>query len=150
MICNRCGKDLPDNTNFCDECGNDMRYVQGNPQDFTRSSDQSNDQGYYDQYSSNGYNQGYNHGYNQFGMPPYQDVSTRSKVAAGVLGILLGAFGVHNFYLGFYGKAVAQLLITVLSCGILGVVSGVWGLIEGIMILTGSMNTDADGKFLAN
>lgn len=146
MICNRCGKDLPDNVNFCDECGNDMRYVQGNPQDYTRSSDQSYEQGYYNQYRSNGYNQGYN----QFNMPPYQNISTRSRTAAGVLGILLGAFGVHNFYLGFYGRAVAQLLITVLSCGMLCIVSVVWGLIEGIMILTGSINTDADGKFLAN
>jgi TM2 domain-containing membrane protein YozV len=69
----------------------------------------------------------------------------KSKIAAGLLGILLGAFGVHNFYLGYTGKAVAQLLITVLSCGILSIVSGIWGLVEGIMILTGSINTDANG-----
>lgn len=40
----------------------------------------------------------------------------KSKIAAGLFGIFLGAFGVHNFYLGYTGKAVAQLLITVLSC----------------------------------
>ena len=70
----------------------------------------------------------------------------KSKMAAGLLGIFLGAFGIHNFYLGFNGKAVAQLLITILSCGILSVVSGIWGLIEGILILTGSMNVDAEGN----
>jgi len=70
----------------------------------------------------------------------------KSKIAAGILGILLGALGVHNFYLGFTGKAVAQLLITILSFGILSFISGLWGLIEGIMILTGSINKDAKGN----
>ena len=74
------------------------------------------------------------------------DPNAKSKIASGILGIFLGALGVHNFYLGYTNKAVAQLLITVLSCGILGIVSGVWGFIEGIMILTGSINTDANGN----
>ena len=74
----------------------------------------------------------------------------KSKMAAGLLGIFLGAFGVHNFYLGYNGKAIAQLLMTLLSCGILGVVSGIWGLVEGICILTGSINTDAEGNPLAD
>ena len=73
----------------------------------------------------------------------------KSKMAAGLLGIFLGAFGVHNFYLGYTGKAVAQLLITVLSCFMLSEVSAIWGLIEGIMILCGNINTDADGNPLA-
>lgn len=78
------------------------------------------------------------------------DPNAKSKLAAGLFGIFLGAFGVHNFYLGFTGKAVAQLLITVLSCGILSPVSAIWGLIEGIMILTGSINTDAEGNPLVD
>ena len=56
----------------------------------------------------------------------------------GILGILLGCFGVHNFYLGYTGKAVIQLLITLLSCFILSPISAIWGLIEGILILCGS------------
>ncbi len=74
----------------------------------------------------------------------------KSKIAAGLLGIFLGAFGVHNFYLGYTGKAVAQLLITVLSCGFLSFVSYIWGLIEGILILTGSINIDAEGNSLVD
>ena len=74
----------------------------------------------------------------------------KSKTAAGLLGIFLGAFGVHNFYLGYTGKAVAQLLITLLSCFVLSEVSAIWGLIEGIMILSGSINTDANGNQLAD
>ena len=70
----------------------------------------------------------------------------KSKLAAGLLGIFLGSFGIHNFYLGNTGKAVAQLLITLLSCGVGAAVSGIWGLVEGILILTGSINTDAKGN----
>lgn len=75
------------------------------------------------------------------------DPNTKSKLVAGLLGIFLGTFGVHNFYLGYNGKAVAQLLMTILSCGALAAVSAVWGLIEGILILAGStITTDATGR----
>ena len=60
----------------------------------------------------------------------------KSKVAAGLLGIFLGCFGAHNFYLGYTGKAVAQLLITLLSLGFLAVFPAIWALIEGILILS--------------
>lgn len=76
--------------------------------------------------------------------------NAKSKLAAGLLGIFLGSLGVHNFYLGYTGKAVAQLLISLLSCGMLSFASAVWGLIEGIMILTGSINTDGDGNPLGD
>lgn len=78
-------------------------------------------------------------------VPVYNVAQQKSKVAAGLLGIFLGALGVHNFYLGYTGKAVVQLLMTLLSCGTLGIISEIWGLIEGIQILTGSINTDAKG-----
>lgn len=74
--------------------------------------------------------------------------NSKSKIAAGLLGIFLGSFGVHNFYLGYTSKAIAQLLITILSCGTLSFISGIWGLVEGIMILTGSINVDASGNTL--
>lgn len=77
----------------------------------------------------------------------------KSKIAAGILGIFLGSLGIHNFYLGYTSKAVAQLLLTLIGwilCGIGPVVAGIWGLIEGILILTGSINKDADGNPLAD
>ena len=80
----------------------------------------------------------------------YGNTGPKSKIAAGLLGIFLGCFGVHNFYLGYTGKAVAQLLLTVLSCFILSPISAIWGLIEGILILTGSMNVDAQGNHLVD
>lgn len=73
-------------------------------------------------------------------------MTNKSKNIAGFLGIVFGALGIHNFYLGYIGKAVAQLLITVLSFGFLGVISAIWGLIEGILILTGKIAKDAKGN----
>ncbi len=72
----------------------------------------------------------------------------KSKIAAGLLGIFLGWLGVHNFYLGFTSKAVAQVLLGTVGVCLMGlgpVVSGIWGLVEGIMILTGSIDKDAQG-----
>lgn len=70
--------------------------------------------------------------------------SPKSKLASGLFGILLGMFGVHNFYLGYTGKAIAQLLITVLSFGVLSFVSAIWGLVEGILILAAEVGTKWD------
>ena len=78
--------------------------------------------------------------------PPYAN-QQKSRIAAGLLGIFLGALGIHNFYLGRTGIAVLQLLITLLSLGILATAVWIWALIEGIMILAGSpsFRTDARG-----
>ena len=79
-----------------------------------------------------------------------KDPNAKSKIVGGILGILVGCFGVHNFYLGYTNKAVAQLLITLLSCFILCPISAIWGLIEGIMILTGNIDQDANGRKLTD
>ena len=76
--------------------------------------------------------------------------NAKSRIVAGILGIVIGYFGVHNFYLGYTGKAVAQLLITLLSCFILSPISAIWGLIEGILILVGNIDEDADGRKLSD
>ena len=74
-----------------------------------------------------------------------EERSDKSKLAAGLLGIFLGGIGVHNFYLGYTGKAVAQLVLF-FCCA--GVVSSIWGFIEGVLILAGNINRDAQGKTL--
>lgn len=78
--------------------------------------------------------------------------NAKSKMAAGLLGIFLGSLGVHNFYLGYTGKAVAQLLLTIVGWVIIvgPLASSIWGLIEGIMILCGSINKDGKGNPLAD
>lgn len=79
----------------------------------------------------------------QFAQPAMQPNATvqKSKIAAGLLGLFLGGWGVHNFYLGFTTKAVIQLILTIFTCGI----ASLWGFIEGIMILAGSIKVDANG-----
>src|SRR5438874_8753083 len=69
----------------------------------------------------------------------------KSKLVAGLLGIFLGGFGVHRFYLRYTGIGIAQIVVTIFTCG----AGALWGLIEGILILAGStITTDADGKTL--
>src|SRR4029077_14142661 len=54
----------------------------------------------------------------------------KSRTSYIVLGIFLGALGIHNFYAGYTGRAVGQLCLTVLTLGYLGIVSWIWAIIE--------------------
>ena len=82
--------------------------------------------------------------------------NAKSKLVAGLLGIFLGCYGVHNFYLGYTKKAVTQLVLTivgiVLCCVFVGVflvaATGIWGLVEGIMLLCGKIEVDGQGNAL--
>jgi TM2 domain-containing membrane protein YozV len=69
-------------------------------------------------------------------------------MAAGLLGLFLGGWGVHRFYLGYPGIGIAQILVTFFTCGI----GAVWGFIEGIMILSGAggFDRDAQGNLLTD
>ncbi|HEX6961336.1 MAG TPA: TM2 domain-containing protein [Lacipirellula sp.] len=60
------------------------------------------------------------------------------KLMAGICGILLGAFGVHKFVLGYTTAGIIMLAITVLTCGIGAMATGLIGLVEGIIYLTKS------------
>lgn len=71
--------------------------------------------------------------------------NAKSRLAAALLGIFLGYLGIHSFYLGYTKRGLTQLLLSVLSCGVLAFASAIWGFIEGILLLTRYTNTDADG-----
>ena len=62
--------------------------------------------------------------------------SGRSRGIAGLLAILVGAIGVHYFYIGKTGAGVVFLLATLLSCGLLDVVTEIVSLIQGILFFT--------------
>lgn len=121
--CTTCGAYVGQGTNYCGNCGNPVQP---------------------------GAAVCMNCGFSLNGGKTVAPPGAKSKMAAGLLGIFLGGFGVHNFYLGYTGKGVAQLLLTLLSCGMLSEVSIIWGLIEGIMILCGNINTDANGTPLGD
>jgi TM2 domain-containing membrane protein YozV len=67
------------------------------------------------------------------------EISNR-KLAAGLTGVFLGAFGVHKFVLGYTKPAIIMLVVSlaggVVTCGLASFVIGVIGLIEGVIYLT--------------
>ena len=117
--CVKCGTKLEENVNFCPNCGHKVgQTIDVNTND--------------NQFVNNNVN-----------------TNSKYKLAAGILGILVGTVGVHNFYLGYTSKAIAQLLlgtIGVLLFGLGPIISGIWGFVEGILILTDSINKDAKGN----
>ena len=76
----------------------------------------------------------------RFAQPVYAG-EQKSKIAAVILGIIFGGLGLHNFYLGYTGRALLQLVLTICSVGI----ASLWGFIEGILILVGTITHDAKG-----
>ncbi len=82
-----------------------------------------------------------------------RDRVSRTKVIAGVLGILLGGFGIHKVGIGAVVPGVIMLVVTLLGtclfigagwlvigllCGLGPAAMGVIGFVEGILYLTKS------------
>ena len=67
---------------------------------------------------------------------PYSD---KQKLVAGLLQLLI-PLGIGRMYIGDTGVGVAQLLVTIFTCGI----GAVWPFIDGILILVGD-KTDVRG-----
>jgi TM2 domain-containing membrane protein YozV len=60
------------------------------------------------------------------------------KLSTGILGILLGWIGIHKFILGYQKEGIILLVLGLLgffTCGITSAISGIIGLIEGIIYL---------------
>ena len=127
MYCSHCGSKLSEGSSFCTNCGAKIE----DSSNFENKSNQGQQTDSWQQSNENS-------------NVKYSD---KSKLAAGLLGIFLGGLGIHNFYLGYTGKAVAQLILFFFCAGI---VSSIWGFIEGIMILAGSIDRDAQGKKLTD
>lgn len=85
-----------------------------------------------------------------------RDAVSRTKILAGVLGILLGGLGLHKFVIGAVVPGLIMLGVTLvgscvfvglgwlmigLPCGLGPAAMGIIGLVEGILYLTKS---DAD------
>ena len=74
-------------------------------------------------------------------MPPPPSSGNSKRVSAGVLGILLGALGIHKFVLGYSKAGVIMLLVSILGSVFLflgPIIMGIIGLVEGIIYLTKS------------
>lgn len=72
------------------------------------------------------------------------EYSSKSRVAAGILGVLLGGIGVHRFYLGYIGIGIVQIVVSLVTFGI----GGLWGFIEGVIILANGDWKDSRGRVI--
>lgn len=73
-----------------------------------------------------------------YGMPGAVPVEQKSAIVVALLAFFLGAFGIHNFYLGRNNLGIIQLLMTVFGWILLfipNLVVVVWVLVEMVLYL---------------
>lgn len=115
MKCNYCGNEVPDGSLTCPSCGGAIQQPQA-------ASQQQAPQG----------------------APPVQQTVVvvqqgpapvpKSRTIYVILAFFFGGLGIHNFYAGRTGCGIAQLLITLLSCGFLSGIVWIWVLIEMFVV----------------
>lgn len=66
----------------------------------------------------------------------------KSRTVAGFLQIFTGAIGLGRFYLGYKSLGALQIIVSMITCGIGGLI---WGMVDGIRMLRGEPATDAAG-----
>lgn len=127
VFCTKCGSQNMDGAQFCAQCQATLPLVAGYPPAYQAQ----NDFGY----------EPIQPPATMYAQSPVQDWQNRGankKIAAGICGIMVGAFGVHKFILGYQTEGVIMLLVSLLSCGMLAFVMSIIGIVEGIMYLTKS------------
>lgn len=134
MYCRNCGKELNENADYCTNCG--VATTKGNSYCSACGTETNENADVCVKCGAN---------------LSKQKKEPKSKIAAGLLGIFLGVFGIHRFYLGYTTIGVIQLVLSVVlgifTCGISTAAISIWGFIEGILIICGSViTTDADGN----
>ena len=134
MFCRNCGAQTDDNAQFCIRCGASLQSGEGDaapPPPFEAPPPPPPPPGA-----------------TPWTAPPPGLAEPKQKLVAALLGILLGWIGIHRFYLGYTTIGIIQLclgLAGMLTCGITTIAAWIWGIVDGVMILTGSLRTDAHG-----
>jgi TM2 domain-containing membrane protein YozV len=64
---------------------------------------------------------------------PSHHPDAKDRVAYVLLAVLIG-FGVHNFYAGYTNRALIQLLVSILTCGIGWIFMWIWGIVEACTV----------------
>jgi TM2 domain-containing membrane protein YozV len=72
--------------------------------------------------------------------------SPKSRLAALLLAIFFGPFGLHRFYVGKAGTGLVMLLITCTGIGVF--ITCMWALIDAIMIACGQQK-DGEGRIVS-
>ncbi len=115
--CPTCGAAIDLNATECKYCGEPIAVQQPQPQQYQQPQYQQQ------QYQQTQYQQP------MYAQPP---VPSKSKIAAGILAILLGGLGIHKFYLGKIGMGILYILF----CWTY--IPAIIGVVEGIIYLTAS------------
>ena len=123
-ICKNCGQTVDDNSAFCPNCGASV-------QDTVPSTNVNSNDGYQ---QNNSYQQPMGGAGTAWGLG--DDKKLVSKVAYGVLAILLGGFGIHKFYAGKTMWGIIYILLCWTG------IPAILALVEGIIGLT----TKDDGQ----
>ena len=120
MYCTNCGFRLEEGDSFCSHCGHKVGQKATSTENIFENVADS---------------------YHKIMAAP------KSKLIAGILAIVLGSAGVHDFYLGYTSKGIVHLLMYVFF---LGWISHAWALFEALYIFIGRISTDADGNPLTD
>ena len=129
VFCTKCGAQNIDGTQICFQCQATLPLVAGYQPTYQTPSDYQ------------GYHPIQPPAPMMYGEGPTLDWQRRGadkKIAAGICAILVGAFGVHKFILGYQTEGIIMLLVSLLSCGTLAFIMSIIGIVEGIMYLTKS------------
>ena len=87
-----------------------------------------------------------------------RNTKPRNRVVAALLAFFIGMFGIHNFYLGYMRRGLLQVIVSTVGLVLIPflgafplgapIVMGLWGLLEGYQLASGTIRVDADGNFL--
>lgn len=73
-----------------------------------------------------------------------QNQVSNERIIVLLLCFFLGGLGVHRFYTKNIGIAISQLLLGILSCGL---ISWIWAIVDFVILLSGNYKT-GDGRVL--
>ena len=135
MYCSHCGQQADEGSRFCNHCGRPLWESRLCPNCGREPEKAARFCNHCGQSMPN----------QSTGEAAYSSASpTKTKVAAGVLAIVVGWLGIHKFYLGYttqgiilVGAFIASLLLAIIIVGIFGLIAiTTITLIEGILYLT--------------